>query len=225
MTNTSNYNGIVAVFDIDGTTLNTMPKMRADIKGAFSRLGHIVADEQIAAQKGWYGLAGQLGINQEDYDREFDKRKSWEQSLRDGEAPLFEDTLPCFELLLSGGATLAALTKSSPEYTRAKLDYHGLYQYFGDRVAVTDIKSPSKRAEALQLINQIGKPNIKQAYFIGDRTEDVIVASDVQSELYVPSQRVYLNRERKPVPQEVSLYPTINSLGELPEVINHELRR
>ena len=46
----------VAVFDIDGTILDSMPKMRADIKSAFRRLGYTVNDEQIAQQKGWYGI-------------------------------------------------------------------------------------------------------------------------------------------------------------------------
>lgn len=225
MTNTSNYNGIVVIFDIDGTILNTMPKMRADINGAFSRLGHIVTDDQISAQKGWYGLATQLGISNEAYDHEFDKRKSWEQSLRDGEAPLFEDALPCLEALLSGGATLAALTKSLPEYTQAKLDYHHLNRYFGDRVAVTDIKSPSKSVEALSLVRQIGIPSIQKAYFIGDRTEDVTVSAEVYQKLYVPSNGVYINRERKLIPQEVSLYPVITSLNELLGVIANDIRR
>jgi len=229
----------VAVFDIDGTILDSMPKMRADIKSAFRRLGYTVNDEQIAQQKGWYGLAEALEIKRENYDLEFDKRKSWEQSLADGEAPLFMDTLPCLEDLASQGFILAALTKSDPKYTKEKIDYHKLNRFFGDRIAVTPVDQKSKKVEAIELIRRIGVSpyvsGIKKGspvYFIGDRVEDVIVAEDVYKasysnpgfqdglfESYIMTNGIWLNREGKSQPQELNDYRTIKSLAELPAII------
>jgi|GEM_PF-1877909 len=211
---------LFAVFDIDGTLLDSMPKMHADIIGAFSRLGYKITPEQITAQKGWYDLSSKLGVKKEDYDREFDKRKSWEESLRDGEAPLFRDTLPCLEKLAQQGVTLATLTRSLPEYTKAKLDFHDLNKYFGDRIAVTSpSKAKSKTNDAIELVKKINPAFLQSAYFIGDRAEDVTVAHDVEDAYQLTSSGIYVNRNGSSVPPEMSQYHIVRSLDEIPAII------
>jgi phosphoglycolate phosphatase-like HAD superfamily hydrolase len=220
MTNrTKTGTGLVAVFDIDGTVLDTMPKMHNDINGAFKRLGYEVTSEQIDAQRGWYDISTRLGISKEDFDREFDKRKSWEQSLKDGEAPLFPDTIPCLEYLANEGVTLAALTMSDPKYTKAKIDYHGLNKYFGDRIAVTPVTAKNKREEASQLIGKINPSSIRGAYFIGDKGNDVAVSEDIKDIYSINTSGIYVNRSVKPVPQELTKYHNVKSLAEIPAIM------
>ncbi len=114
---------------------------------------------------------------------------------------------------------LATLTKSLPEYTKAKLDYHGLNKYFEDRIAVTPVTSKSKSAEASELIEKIGLETINQAYFIGDRTEDVLVEKEINRDYELKTSGVYVNRLEKPIPQEITTYHSIKSLEELPKII------
>lgn len=130
---------IAAVFDMDGTLVNSEKKIRLDVAEAMKSLGVRISPEEIAGN--WYDLAQRYGIDNEVFDREFEKRKSWEDSLRDGEVSLFSDTLNCLDTLQDHGITLAILTRSNPEYTHAKINYFGLERYFKDRVAITPVKS------------------------------------------------------------------------------------
>ena len=210
----------VLVFDLDGTLIDSTPKLTGEVIRAFAKLGKDISEKQIIPNKRWYELAAQYGIPKEDFKREFDKRKSWEDSLRDGEVPLFSDALPCLETLLNRGVTLAALTRSAPEYTKAKMDFHRLEKYFEDRVAITPITAKSKRIEAIGLMERIGCESIKCAYFIGDRTEDIVLAKEI-SNLYdfIKTNGIYINREELPIPEEVRTYPAVKSLAEIHAII------
>jgi len=211
----------LVVFDIDGTLLNSMPKLTADARRTFQRLGlgNRVTDEQIRNTKDWYELVAQYGISREQFDRELNRRKSWTQSLRDGEAPLFGDVRYCLEALTGASITLAALTRSDPKCTAEKIDYHGLSRYFGGRVAVTPVTAKSKEAEALELVKRVGAETVSRAYFIGDKPEDVQVAPSVQRALGVPSTGIYLNRNGSLAPGEVHEYCQIRSLEEIPAIV------
>lgn len=211
----------LAVLDIDGTLIDSARKLRQDTIDAFERLGvKGITHEEIRSAKSWYELVEKYGLDKEKFDREFDKRKSWEQALRDGDAPLFEDTIPCLEQLASQGTILAALTRSFPEYTKAKLDYHGLSKYFKDRVAITPINAPSKEKEANQLIELVKRDNLLgKAYFVGDKAEDVTIAKSVQSRWNLNSTGIYLNRENVAISGEIRGYKIITSLSKLPEQV------
>ncbi len=209
----------VAIFDIDGTLINSKPKLNSDVKRAFYNLGYNLANEDIENSKNWYELAEQYGITRELFDKEFNKRKTWEQSLKDGEAPLFEDSIPCLERLYSEGVILGVLTKSTLKYTNQKLDFHKLRKYFEDRVAVTNIDEKSKRKEAISLINKINPTTVNSAYFIGDQIEDVIVEKDVQSEYELNTKGIWLNRNNKKIPKKLISYQQINSLEKLSLII------
>lgn len=208
----------IAVFDMDRTLLDSGRKLQADVLGAFGRCGVALTPEQVAVTD-WYALARSYGIRKIKFDEAFNERRSWEESLRAGEAPLFEDAIPCLEALASGEVILALLTKSSREYTQAKIDYHGLGKYFGERVAVTPVTSKDKNLEAIELVRNLGRESISKAYFIGDRPEDVLVAPEVAREFKLDACGLYLNREREEVPEVVRGYRVIQNLHEARGII------
>ncbi|MDP4039992.1 MAG: HAD hydrolase-like protein [Candidatus Pacearchaeota archaeon] len=209
---------------MDKTLIDSGRKLEADVANAMQRIGISITPEE-AATKNWYELANSYGISEENFNRSFKQRKSWEESLRDGEAPLFPETYETLDRLQSEGVQLGLLTRSNEEYTRAKINHFGLQRYFGDRVAITDVKAESKFQEALQLIRQLGPTNLRRAYFIGDKAEDVKVSQPVETMLFVPSKGLYVNRDGLTIPEEVATYRVISSLSEIPEIIRGENER
>jgi phosphoglycolate phosphatase-like HAD superfamily hydrolase len=209
---TTKNQGLVAVFDVDGTLIDSGMKLKTDALGAFQRLGVQVKPEQLNGD--WYAFASQYGISEKEFDREFDKRKSWEQSLRDGEAPLFPDTIPCLESLKARGVRLAVLSRSVPKYTLQKLDYHNLRNYF-EHIEVVDPKAASKASGALNLVSRLGPETISRAFFIGDREEDVNVIGDVSQNYEIDTRGVHVSRNHIILPTDYQ----VNSLGEVPELV------
>jgi len=210
-----NNKNTAIIFDLDGTLIDSKPKLILDVKRVFDNLGYSVSHKEIENSKNWYDLAKSYGITQKDFDREFDKRKSWEQSLKDGEAPLFNDTIPCLEKLCSEGFLLGVLTKSIPEYTEQKLDFYNLNKYFGNNISVTPVTSKTKEKEAIKLIEKINLNTIELIFFIGDRAEDVMVDKPIQNKYNLNAKGIWLNRKQKPTPTELISYKQINSLYQL----------
>jgi len=197
--------GIVAVFDVDDTLIDSGAKLKADVVSAFSRLGRAISPEQVVGN--WYNLAENYGISREQFDAAFDKRKSWEQSLRGGEVPIFPETYRVLEELKQRGIRTNVLSKSLPEYTHVKLRHLNLAPYF-EQVVTVDPKSPSKREGALELMKKLGPETVAKAYFIGDKEEDVKIAEDVREAYGTPSTGIYINRKGN----ILNGYPSVNSL-------------
>lgn len=216
----SKNQGLVAIFDLDGTLIDSGMKLKRDVVDAFGRFGIKINPSEVTGD--WYGLAEKYGISKENFDREFDKRKSWEQALRDGDAPLFPDAYSCLDTLMENGVQLGILTRSVPEYTKKKITHFSLEKYIGERIVITSVdkkKFTTKEQEALDLMRKIGQENIQQAYFIGDNPEDVLVAPIINHKLGIATQGLYLNRYHESVPEEVRYYKVISSLNEVPEII------
>ncbi|MFH1290234.1 MAG: HAD family hydrolase [Nanoarchaeota archaeon] len=219
-----NQSGIVAVFDVDKTLLDSGRKLQIDVVEAMGRLGTHIAPEEVSGD--WYGLAEAHGLDRDEFDRELDKRKSWERALRDGDAPLFDDVIPCLDRLQDEGVRLAVLTRSTPEYTEAKLEHYRLRRYFGDNVAVTPFKSPGgKGQEAIELVRGLGFDTIERAYFIGDNPEDVIVDAAVHDALGIQTHGVHLDRNGEGFSDEIATvkHPYershVKTLAEVPDII------
>lgn len=124
------------------------------------------------------------------------------------------------ESLVRLDVTLALLTKSTPKYTKAKLDFYNLNKYFENRIAITPRTSESKEREALELIKNLNPEKILRAYFIGDKAEDVLVAPIIQDNYGVKSEGIYLNREGLDTPNEVISYFQIKTLNEIPNILS-----
>ena len=113
--------GLVAIFDMDETLIQSGLKLEKDTVQTFQRLGiEITPDE---ARGDWYSTASRYGISKEQFDKEFDKRKSWEDSLRDNEAPLFSDSYATLDELVRNDVRIGILTRSIKEFTDLKISY------------------------------------------------------------------------------------------------------
>ena len=197
MTQRNDKSGLVALFDVDNTLLNSRPKIRADIVRAMAALGKVIRPEEADGE--WRKLAQRYGISWKEFDEATTKyRKSWQDSLRDGEAPLFDDAVPCFDTLKGAGVELGILTRSTPEYTQTKLEFYGLGKYF-QNIEVVPVDARDKIDGATGLVRRIGTKGIRRISFIGDKLEDVQVAEPVQEAFSINSEGIYVNRNNKPI--------------------------
>lgn len=202
--------GSIAVFDLDNTLIDSGRKLEADVIGAFSRLGYTVSPEEVKQYKSWYEHAAKYGIPKEVFEKAFDQRKSWEQSLRDGEVPIFPETHSVLERLKERDIKLALLSKSIPEYTDPKLDFFDLRKYFQEVLTIHP-REPSKDPAAIEIVKRINPETIEGAYFIGDRAEDVTCERAVREaykEDRIETKGIYVSRNGG----ALEGYPSVQSL-------------
>ena len=205
---------------MDGTLIQSEAKLRMDVVHTMERLGVQIDHTKVGDD--WYALAHSYGISKKDFDREFRRRKSWEQSLREGDVSLFPDVYPCLDELLRRGIQAGVLTRSSARYTRLKIDHFNLGKYVRNNVEVTPVNKenhPTKEEEALRLIKKLDLESVTNVYFIGDSPEDVLVAPRVSNRLGIKTQGIYISRNQVPIPEAVQNYPIVRSLEEIPGMI------
>ncbi len=188
----------LAIFDLDNTLIDSAAKLRADVIGAMHRLGVEIASDQIG--KNWYEMAANYGFSKEEFDEAFDQRDTWEQSLEAGVVSIFPETIASLNQLRNAGIPLGLLSKSIPQYTEAKLKHFGLGKYF-DYTETVHPKEPSKEIGANNLMKHFGVNGRKnQVYFIGDRSEDVAVATTTRRNFRCNARGIYINREGIRIP-------------------------
>lgn len=207
MTN-NNYKRTIAVFDLDNTLIDSQAKLNADFVGAMSRLGITITPEEIKAGK-WYETAQKYGFSKEAFDKAFDQRKTWEQSLADGEVPIFPETRGCLEELASRGIRMSLLSKSIPKYTKQKVDYFGLNKYF-EQIVTVHPEEPNKTKGAIELIIKMNPCAGDYAAFIGDKEEDVAIAS-IGKSYKLNAKGIYVNRDGLILPD----YASVKNLSEV----------
>lgn len=208
----------VAVFDMDHTLIDSKRKLQTDVAEAMRRLGVCIPVEKVEGD--WYALAENFGLNKEDFDRELGKRKTWKDALRDGDIPIFRDTLRCLDDLYDEGVTLALFTRSNQEYTQVKIDHFGLEKYFQDRIEITPVESKNgKHAEARNLIHRLNPSPESEIYFIGDKLEDVEVADSIRDSYQLNANGIYLQRSEGEFPEGTERYHQVRSLEKVPRII------
>lgn len=207
----------LAVFDLDNTLIDSGAKLRADFVGAMYHLGIKITPEE--TNQPWYEIAQKYGYSRKQFDTAFDKRKTWEQSLVDGEVPIFPETRECLEELKNNDITLALLSKSIPAYTKTKLDYFDLQKYF-EVVETIHPKEPSKIEGAKKILQILNPDSILRSYFIGDKEEDVIVAKALENsrERYYFCRGIYVNRNES----KLQGYPNARNIKEVNKIILRE---
>lgn len=181
----------LAVFDLDNTLIDSKRKLRKDVMTAFEGLGVRISSEE--SKDDWYEVARKYGFTKEQFDNAFDKRKSWEESLGDGEIPIFPETKQCLEELADKNVEMGLISKSLPEYTQTKLDFFDLGKYF-NAIETVHPEEGSKLLAAEKIVNQNLKPTLR-AYFIGDSEGDVKIASDIRDKYNLFTQGIYVNRK------------------------------
>lgn len=207
-----------AIFDMDKTLLDSDMKLKTDVAQAMSRLGANIKPKEV--QGDWYKLANSYGLNEDEFDKELDKRKSWKDSIRDGEAPLFKDVLPCLEELYKNNIKLGLLTRSTKDYTSTKIHEHGLEKYFNGNIEISPVgNNTEKHNEASKLIEKLNPEEISKAYFIGDKLEDVNISPYIQSSYKLSSEGILINRKNEELTEEAKNYKSLNSLEKIPEII------
>ena len=206
----------VGIFDLDGTLINSNAKVRRDFIETMARLGVDVTHEESLEK--WEKIAEKHGISADQLYKTFDERKSWEQSLKDGEVEIFPETHSILDYLRSNGVELALLSRSLPKYTDVKLDYFGLRRYFG-AIETISPSAPSKIRGARTLIEKINPEKIGHAWFVGDKEEDVSISRDIEREFGITSNGIYVNRNGGEPKFERGNYRVIKSLEDIPEIM------
>jgi len=211
MENKRKTKGKMAVFDLDGTLIDSNQKLTNDMIGAMKRLGITIMPEDTHGD--WYKLAAQYNISKEELNESFDKRKTWAESLSDGEVNVFPDTYRTLESLRSAGVKLGLLSASVPKYTEQKLNYFPeLRKFFKDNIEVVHPEKGTKSREARSLIDKLDPG---EAYFIGDRVGDVEIVA-VGRKLEIPSRGIYVNRNDRQIelPEDCIQVYSLEEAGE-----------
>jgi len=200
------------VFDLDNTLIDSSAKLTTDTIGAFARLGKKVTPEQVN-QNNWYELANSYSIPKDEFDEAFNQRKTWEQSLADGEVPIFPETHDVLGCLYDSGISLGLLSKSIPEYADTKLDFFDLKKYFfrDEFILTIPPRESSKDSAAIELVKRFIPEDIWNACFIGDQPEDVTCEQAVNrafSDYKLTTGGIYVNRQG----QQLEGYPSVKTL-------------
>ena len=165
----------------------------------------------------WYALAASYGFSKEDFDKEFDKRKTWQESLRDGEVAIFPETYEVLEQLKQRGNRISLLSKSIPEYTDIKVNHFGLGKYF-EQVLTVHPRESSKDKGAIKIVRAMKPETLESVHFIGDKEEDVVAEKAIANEFKdyrMTTGGIYVNRNGG----ILNGYPSVNSLEGILSII------
>ena len=199
----------LVIFDLDGTLIDSTPKLTADVVDAMKRCGISITPKDVKGN--WYALAENYGITKEQFDAELDKRMSWQEALKRGIVKMFPETDDVLRYLQSRKVKMTLLSRSIPEYTNQKVKHFGLERYF-DITRVTPVSAKSKTPEALDIVRESNPSRLESVYCVGDSEEDLTIAQDIQDQYKLNSSGVYVNRNSiSNLPQ----YKSIKSLNEL----------
>jgi len=212
--------GKVAIFDLDGTLVNTDRYLADDITAAMSRLGVAISQrEAVEAKKDWYELARKYGFDKEQLDEAFSYKGAgtWKDAVDSGVIELFPETCEILDSLRDAGVNFGLLSRATrPRNANYKIDNFGLREYFEDKIVIVGSGKAGKTEGALELLTRMPGP-IQDAYFIGDREEDVKITREIRPKVSYDTHGLFVDRE--------GLFPaaegckSIKSLEEIPGII------
>jgi len=185
---------------------------------AFSRLGYQITPEETEID--WKQLMQKYQVPFKKFDEALSQRKSWKDSLKDGEVTLFPETIKVLKKLTEKGIRLGVLSSSIPEYTQVKLDYFKLTPYFEQVETVHPFSSKNKNHGAINLIRKLNPETLERAYFIGNKQGDVTCEQEVRqkfSNYNLTTKGIYVNRQGK----KLNGYLSIRNLEEILKLIEN----
>ena len=211
--------GRVAIFDLDGTLIDSNERLENELRVAMKRLGVSVTPSDLRkGHENKYALAAKYGFSPEDLDSAYRYRDlgGWRDALEKGEVKIFPKTKNVLESLLKGGVNLGLLTRTfRTTDAMRKIQHFGLQKYFGRNIWNVGSTGTNKNEGALKLLERI--PNYSDVYTIGDRMEDVAIA-DYLKDKGITASGIYLNSKGK-MPQELKHHHLVKTLSEIPPII------
>lgn len=213
----------IAIFDLDGTLVDSDKWMAKELTGSFGGLGIFPSEEEINTEgkRDKYALAGKYGFSKEELDRSYRENvkhiHTLDNALRSGDVTLYPDALSVLEELKENGVVLGLLPRASRESNVfGKLRHFGLEKYFGDRINIVS-NGQTKYQGALSLLERTQGQDGK-VYCIGDRAEDVVIAGRLKRDKQIDASGVYVHRLNSP-DSNLAGYKNVKTLDEIPELI------
>jgi phosphoglycolate phosphatase-like HAD superfamily hydrolase len=209
------------LFDLDGTLLDPGDKVALDLQATFERLGtNLSIEEARDALKDWESTAERFGYTREQFWQAFDfSREPWSESLKEGRASLYEDTLPVLDdLVLHGYTRLGLITRSNLEDTVVKIAHFGLDKYF-QTIQITPTKKkefPNKTLSVIEALVELQPPAGSDIIFVGDSEQDDIGTVYSLSEEIPHLKGAYVNRTKTPLKE----YPADYEIAKLTELMS-----
>ena len=230
------------LFDLDGTLIDSSGKVPLDVQAAFARLGTLISIEEARASRNWEETAARYGYTKEMFRQSFNEaREPWTESLKKGNAKIYDDTIPTLDEITGlGYRNLALVTRSDRAETDVKIDHFGLRRYFSYIGVTPPRKSefPTKEREARDAINYFLRNGfLSRAIIIGDSEPDDIGTANIlkasppgydgggcgESCKPIGIKSVYVNRNGKSLETQTADY-SIQNLRQLMEILEHERR-
>jgi len=213
----------IAVFDLDGTLVDSDRLMSRELIETFKGLGVSITEEEasIEGKIDKYALASRYGFSRdaldESYRKNFKSKYSLDDALDSGEIALYPETTRVLDALREDGVDLRLLSRATRESDALqKVNYLGLEEYFGDRIKVVS-GNQTKYQGALDLL-KMGQGQDGKVYCIGDRAEDVLIADDLTRNYQMNAQGIYVHRSDSP-DTNLAGYKRVKTLDEIPELV------
>jgi len=214
----------IAIFDLDGSLVDSDMYMSKEIIKTFNCLGVSITEEEanIEGKKDKYKLASKYGFSRDELDRTFKKNVKGlyplDNALRSGNVTLYPETLRVLETLEKNGVVLGLLPRATKESDLIyKVQHLGLEKYFGDRISVVSNSQKTKYNSAVELLKKM-QGQEGDVYCIGDRAEDVLVANDLSTNCQLNAKGIYVHRSNFP-DANLGKYKMVKTLDEILELV------
>ena len=217
----------IAIFDLDGTLIDSDKWLSRELVETFKGLGISITEEEAAIEgkRDKYTLANKYGFSKEELDRSYKEnvksKCTLDNALHSGELTLYPETLSTLDSLRDKGIVLGLLPRATRKSDIVrKVKHLGLEEYFGNRIVIVPNNHNTKYMGAQNLLRKIQDP-IGKIYCIGDRAEDVLLAEHLKNSIQIDAEGMYVHRFDSPDPK-LRKYLQVKSLSEIPPLVSEE---
>jgi len=215
----------IAIFDLDGTLIDSDRWLSRELIETFKGLGVSITEEEanIEGKRDKYKLAYKHGFSKKELDRSYRQNVkclyTLNNALRSGELALYPEILRTLASLRKNGVALGLLPRATRERDVAlKVQRLRLGEYFEDRIVVVPNNGHNTKYKgAVDLLIKMQGQNGK-VYCIGDRAEDVVVADDLKGNNQIDAEGIYVHRLNSP-DADLTRYKRVKSLEEIPDLV------